>query len=345
MIGLAKGIPSFFMQNLIGTITNFAIDDNKKGHIIPFVFSPSGLSDSVTANISQTSIPGASAPQITYSNTGARQVSLVLELPLDYLPPNSSFTNFEDYLNAFRALVYPRYTNEGKVESPRCKLETSNVELDGICTNCGIEYKTDRYANDGSMSAQISLTFIEVLDNVKDVDATWIANSKVNMLNSTVVTTLPVDGPSRTIDTSSRGIDDTRCRITVLGSSTYDITSTIPSLNTLIKEGVYVDPGCTYTRQDKYAIRTLWGFVRNVGRPTKVENLQVSINNGIINAVATVGGSTVNLGTQCPNAWGQPGDTISYFVVYIPIYDVDKFEVGSAKERFIYINVVSGGGN
>ena len=163
MKGLVKGVPKHFQSNFVGSITNFAIDTGVKGRVIPFVFSPESLTDTVQASFTQQAIPGSSGPQVTYSSTGARTVSFSLNLPLDYLPPNSLFEDFEDYLNAFRALVYPRYSAAGgKVESPHCKLVMSNIDIDGVCQNCSIEYKTDRYANDGSMSASVSLSFLEV---------------------------------------------------------------------------------------------------------------------------------------------------------------------------------------
>lgn len=346
--GLWKGTPSWFTQTHIGSITNFALDKEDKGYTIPFMFSPSGLSDSIVANVQQTQIPGSSAPQITYSSTGARQVSLSLEIPLDYLPPNSPYTDFEDYLNAFRALVYPKYSAAGgRVESPHCKLITSNIELDGVCTNCAIEYKTDRYADDGSMAAQVSLSFIEVLDNVKDVDAKWIIDSKVNVLGDTIMTVQSEEARSAQ-SASVRVVDDTsKCYISLKGNATYDISSTNSSLLYLMKQGIWMDPGYTYTNQDKFTVKVFWGFVREATKSSnRVDNIQVAINNGgVTGGSCVVDGITCNLQSQCPNAWGQPGDIISYFAVYIPLYDGNKFDVSQAKSRFVYLTVINKDGN
>ena len=71
MKGLVKGNPTGFRSNFVCTIVNYSIDEGNKGRLIPIVFSPESLSDTISANFTQTTIPGASAPQITYTATGA----------------------------------------------------------------------------------------------------------------------------------------------------------------------------------------------------------------------------------------------------------------------------------
>lgn len=332
MRGLVKGIPNYFQQNFTGTIINYAIDAGVKGRVIPIVFSPESLSDSVGASYTQTNIPGASAPQITYSSTGARKVSFSITLPLDYLPPNSAYTNFEDYLNSFRALVYPKYTSTGIIESPHCKLTTSNLEIDGVCDSCNIEYKTDRFANDGSMAANIGLSFIEVLDNVKDTDARWIANSKVNILKNTIVST----GNSRDnfIENSTvSNKDDGRCYVTMAGQSTYTITNfETGSLSQLISKGKFVDQGVSYTRQDKYTIKKLYGYIIDSDTAT-ISDINV-INNKY---TAIINGKEQTLSTQVPNPDVWVNQCATYFIIYIPVYDGNKYETSSALVRKIIV--------
>ncbi|MBO7615056.1 MAG: hypothetical protein J6T15_05110 [Bacilli bacterium] len=145
-------------------IENKTIKEGEKGRIIPLIFSPQSLSDTVTASFNQQSIPGGSAPVITYSSTGARTVSMELLIPIDYLPPGSLYSNTEEYLNAFRALVYPGYS-EARVIAPNCYLHLTNIDLDGVCTQCGISYKPDqRFGIDGALGADVSLSFTEVLN-------------------------------------------------------------------------------------------------------------------------------------------------------------------------------------
>ena len=82
-----KGTPKSVSKNtltLSGAIYNNNVSG--RGHYIPLTFSPTGLSDSVSASYTQTSIVGGAAPRITYSGTGARQLSLSLQVPMDYLP-------------------------------------------------------------------------------------------------------------------------------------------------------------------------------------------------------------------------------------------------------------------
>ena len=76
---------------------NKNIPAGSKGRRIPLLFSPSSISDGISASFNQESIPGGSAPVITYSSTGARTVSIDFFVPIDYLPPNTDFNNTEEY--------------------------------------------------------------------------------------------------------------------------------------------------------------------------------------------------------------------------------------------------------
>ena len=89
-----KGKPRYMgtqSDNFECYIENKSLDAGSKGAKIPLLFSPNSLSDNVAANFNQQSIPGGSAPVITYSGTGARTVSLDFFVPIDYLPPNTDF--------------------------------------------------------------------------------------------------------------------------------------------------------------------------------------------------------------------------------------------------------------
>ena len=132
-------------------IENTSLEAGSKGAKIPLLFSPNSLSDNLAASFNQQAIPGGSAPVITYSGTGARTVSMDFFVPLDYLPPNTDFENTEEYLNAFRALVYPRYIGS-VVTPPSCILHLTNIVVEGVCTQCNINYKPDqKYGNDGAL--------------------------------------------------------------------------------------------------------------------------------------------------------------------------------------------------
>lgn len=338
MRGLVKGNPRSFQSNFVGSITNYAIDTGVKGRVIPFVFSPTGLTDTVSANFNQTSIPGGSAPQITYTSTGARQVSFSLDLPLDYLPPSSVYEDFEDYLNAFRALTYPKYTSGGgRVQSPHCKLVTSNIEIDGVCTNCSIEYKTDRYAIDGSMSATVSLTFLEVLDNVSEVDARWIANSKVRVLGKT---NMSVGGSSGGSTSSSGGgsitSDTSRCYVSITGPRTQSFEANC-GLKTAISKGLWKDQGCTITNAGKYSIKKLYGFTGD--STASVSGIVIS-SSGSHSCICNSKKTDLRAEPFDSSQLTYIGQIVTYFVIYVPMYDGDKYEVDSAEIRYINIKVV-----
>lgn len=145
-------------------ILNKAIDVNVKGYQIPILWSPTSVSESVNASFDQQNIPGRSAPVISYSYTGARQVSISFTVTADYLPPG--FSSVADYCNCIKALEYPKY--EGQiVTSPNSSLHLPNIDIDGVCSSVAIEYKTDRYTRDRGQSAEVSMTFLEVMESIK----------------------------------------------------------------------------------------------------------------------------------------------------------------------------------
>lgn len=145
-------------------ILNKTIDVNVKGYQIPILWSPTSVSESVNASFDQQNIPGRSSPVISYSYTGARQVSISFTVTADYLP--AGFSSVADYCNCIKALEYPKY--EGQiVTSPNSSLHLPNIDIDGVCSSVAIEYKTDRYTRDRGQAAEISLTFLEVMESIK----------------------------------------------------------------------------------------------------------------------------------------------------------------------------------
>ena len=55
---------------------------------------------------------------------------------------------------------------------------------------------------------------------------------------------------------------------------------------------------------------------------------------------AVFNGTRVSLQTVAPNVMGFDGDIITYVEIYVPYYDGNKYEVDSAKWRYIRIKVV-----
>lgn len=163
-----RGVPlgleyNQFTNSFSNYIENLILKETDSGHRIPILFNPNSISDSISASYNQQAIPGGSAPVITYTGTGARMVSIEFSVPIHYLPPNTQFKDTEEYLNALRALVYPKYKNS-LITPPNCKLHLTNLELEGVCTQCNISYDTDKgYGSDGAVNANVSLSFMEVL--------------------------------------------------------------------------------------------------------------------------------------------------------------------------------------
>ena len=209
-MGIYKGNPRWMARIFECSITNLLIPAGKKGRDILFTMSPTTLSDSISANYNQTPIPGASSPVVTFSNTGARQVNISFEVTIDYLPPG--YNDTEEYLNAFRALVYPDF-NGNIVKTPNCILNMPNLTIDGCCASCNIEYKTERYGQDGAMGASVSLSILEVMD--KPYGSVYIASQKTPLSGKG---TFMEERDGILYESNSSQAGDTNVNLTIRGS-------------------------------------------------------------------------------------------------------------------------------
>ena len=158
---IKRKAPSMFTSY----IRNKTLSSNQKGYMIPLVFAPDSASESISASFDQQNIPGRSSPVVSYSYTGARQVSISFFVSPDNIP--EGYRNIGEYLSAIKALEYPAYSNTGIVTSPNCQLVLPNLSLDGVCTSVSIEYKTDRFTKNKETSASVSLSFLEVCETIK----------------------------------------------------------------------------------------------------------------------------------------------------------------------------------
>lgn len=139
------------------------IKNNRKaegstGSVIPLLLSPNSLSETLSANYDQQNIPGHRAPIISYSYTGARQVSLSYTVVADHVPAGYTMNS---YIQALKDLEYPTY-DASVVYAPSCTLVLPNLSIDGVCTSVTIDYKVERTLRNGTMSAEVSLSFTEV---------------------------------------------------------------------------------------------------------------------------------------------------------------------------------------
>ena len=143
------------------------IKNNRKaegstGSVIPLLLSPNSLSETLSANYDQQNIPGHRAPIISYSYTGARQVSLSYTVAADHVPAGYTMNS---YIQALKDLEYPTY-DASVVYAPSCTLVLPNLSIDGVCTSVTIDYKVERTLRNGTMSAEVSLSFTEVKDTL-----------------------------------------------------------------------------------------------------------------------------------------------------------------------------------
>lgn len=152
------------VSNYTAYIKNKTIETDKVGYNIPLLFSPDAISESINSSYDQQNIPGRSAPIISYSYTGARQLSISFLVTPDHVP--IGYSSIQQYINALKALEYPKYDN-GIVSSPNCEVHLPGIDLDGVCTSVSIEYKSDRYTRNNSMAANVSLSFLEIQGTIK----------------------------------------------------------------------------------------------------------------------------------------------------------------------------------
>ena len=75
--------------------------------------------------------------------------------------------------------------------------------------------------------------------------------------------------------------------------------------------------------KDKYNIKKLFGYLRNVDNIT-VSDISIDSSN-MWHAVFN--GTRVNLQTVAPNGMGFDGDILTYVEIYVPYYDGNKYEV------------------
>ena len=157
------------------------IKNNRKaegstGSVIPLLLSPNSLSETLSANYDQQNIPGHRAPIISYSFTGARQVNMSFTVLADHVPAGYDMNS---YIQALKDLEYPTY-DASIVYAPSCTLVLPNLSIDGVCTSVTIDYKVERTLRNGTMSADVSLSFTEVKDTLNgyiNIDLNTSSNS------------------------------------------------------------------------------------------------------------------------------------------------------------------------
>lgn len=128
------------------------------GETIQLSLSPDSVSESINTNLNQEDIVARSAPIITYTGTGARQITVSFAQTEDTLP--NGFNTIDSYVNAIKSFSYPNYSN-GLVSSPSCQLVIgTSLNVIGICQNVQVTWKPP-YRNNRMQIAQIDITILE----------------------------------------------------------------------------------------------------------------------------------------------------------------------------------------
>lgn len=142
-------MPRYFNSYIVNLVT---------GDTIPLVTAPDSLSENIAANYNEQDILARSAPMISYTSTGARQVSIAIKVHEDILP---SGYNIDSYVNALKALPYPEYTG-GNVTPPAVKLICgTSLNVIGVPLNVDVTWGTEVFRDNRMPIANISITIKE----------------------------------------------------------------------------------------------------------------------------------------------------------------------------------------
>lgn len=128
------------------------------GRTIQLSLSPNSASESINVNLNSEDIVARSAPIITYTGTGARNVQISFSQSEDTLP--EGFNTIDDYVNSIKSLAYPVYNN-GVVSPPSCQLVIgTSLNIIGSCQNVNVNWKPP-YRNNRMQIADIDISFLE----------------------------------------------------------------------------------------------------------------------------------------------------------------------------------------
>ncbi len=134
------------------------IRNNNTGKMIYFPVSPSGVSESISANFTTQDIIGASRPRIVYASTGAKQMTLSLQnLTEDYVA--EGFVDLLSYVRALQALAYPTYTGGGLVKAPDLTLVLGDRSMSCVCTSVSVSWG-ELVRNQRHKSANVDLVLL-----------------------------------------------------------------------------------------------------------------------------------------------------------------------------------------
>lgn len=136
---------------------NALIKNVRLGVSIPLTLAPKTISESISANFTQQAIVGKSQPVIAYTDTGARQLSISLEVSDEILP--YGFNDITSYVRALKQLVYPSYSGD-RVLAPECEVYIANVSMIGVCQSINVSWD-GRYGSNKIVKASVDMTFME----------------------------------------------------------------------------------------------------------------------------------------------------------------------------------------
>lgn len=123
---------------------------------VTFQFMPDEISDSKSANYSDTEIIGRSHPIKGYSSSGARTLSFTLQFYMTDKSQNPLVT-----ATALKSLCYPQYAGSVYPPPPVQVKIGPNIGMWGVLTQCDITYRAPWDPNVQPMMAEVALSFSE----------------------------------------------------------------------------------------------------------------------------------------------------------------------------------------
>lgn len=145
------------MLEMPSYISSYIINLNS-GEAIPLVTAPNSLSEGISNSLNEQDILARSAPIITYTGTGSRQVSMTLKVHEDILPRGYDINS---YVNAMKALAYPMYNNN-IVSPPNVKLFVgSSLNIIGMCSSVNVTWETTTFRDNKIIIASIEVSIKE----------------------------------------------------------------------------------------------------------------------------------------------------------------------------------------
>lgn len=147
-----KGSPNIAMG------INCYIMNLNTGMKVNFITTPQTITESLSANFGQQTIPGRSDPLFYYTNSGPRNVTFTMTIVDDYTPYGIVYT-----VNQLKAMVYPHYVGM-TIHPPRCYLSIGRfLTLTGFLQNIEVTWQSTPIREQIYQYADVAFTFTQAV--------------------------------------------------------------------------------------------------------------------------------------------------------------------------------------